>query len=97
LDKGLTNPTITIIFVAKYLQGPRKWTDSLAQPKHRKNGYEIWHVECHEPLKGRLVENCSKGGSGKYKLDLVGVQEVRCEKGSNEREEDYKFFLGKRE
>jgi hypothetical protein len=26
---------------------------------------------------------------GKYKLDLVGVQEVRCEKGGNERAEDY--------
>jgi hypothetical protein len=22
--------------VAKYVQGPRKWTDSLARPKHRK-------------------------------------------------------------
>jgi exonuclease III len=33
---------------------------------------------------------------GKYKLDLVGVQEVRWEKGGTERAEDYIFFYGKR-
>jgi exonuclease III len=31
---------------------------------------------------------------GKYKLDLVGVQEVRWEKGGTERSEDYTFFYG---
>jgi exonuclease III len=31
---------------------------------------------------------------GKYKLDLVGVQEVRWEKGSTEQAEDYTFFCG---
>jgi hypothetical protein len=30
----------------------------------------------------------------KYKLDLVGVQEVRWDKGSSERTEDYTFFYG---
>jgi hypothetical protein len=29
---------------------------------------------------------------GKYKLDLVGVEEVRWEKGGTERAEDYTFF-----
>jgi exonuclease III len=29
---------------------------------------------------------------GKYKLDLVGVQEVRWERGDTERTEDYTFF-----
>jgi hypothetical protein len=33
---------------------------------------------------------------GKYKLDLVGVQEVRKEKGCTERAEDYTFFYGQR-
>jgi exonuclease III len=32
---------------------------------------------------------------GKYKLELVGVQEVRWEKGGTERAEDYTFFYGK--
>jgi exonuclease III len=31
---------------------------------------------------------------GKYKLDLVGVQEVRWEKGGTERAEDYTLFYG---
>jgi exonuclease III len=31
---------------------------------------------------------------GKYKLDLVGVQEVRWDKGSTERVEDYTFIYG---
>jgi hypothetical protein len=31
---------------------------------------------------------------GKYKLDLEGVQVVRCEKGGTERAEDYTFFCG---
>jgi exonuclease III len=33
---------------------------------------------------------------GKYKLNLVGVQEIRWEKGSSERAEDY-VFVWKRE
>jgi exonuclease III len=31
---------------------------------------------------------------GKYKLDLVGVQEVRWDKGGTDRAEDYTFFDG---
>jgi exonuclease III len=31
---------------------------------------------------------------GKYKLDFVGVQEIRWEKGGTERAEDYTFFYG---
>jgi hypothetical protein len=31
----------------------------------------------------------------KYKLDLVGVQEVRCDGGGNKLTEDYTFFCGK--
>jgi hypothetical protein len=31
---------------------------------------------------------------GKCKLDLVGVQEVRWEKGGTKRAEDYTFFYG---
>jgi exonuclease III len=30
----------------------------------------------------------------KYKLNLVGVQEVRWDKGGTERAEDYTFFYG---
>jgi exonuclease III len=31
---------------------------------------------------------------GKYKLDLVGVQEVRWDNGGTERAEDYTFIYG---
>jgi exonuclease III len=31
---------------------------------------------------------------GKYKLDLLGVQEVRWDKGGTERAEDYTLFYG---
>jgi exonuclease III len=31
---------------------------------------------------------------GKYKLDLVGIQEVRWNKGSTERAEDYTYVYG---
>jgi hypothetical protein len=33
---------------------------------------------------------------GKYKLDLVGVQEVKWEKGGTRRAEDYTFLMEKR-
>jgi hypothetical protein len=33
---------------------------------------------------------------GKYKLDLVNIQEVRWDKGGTERAEDYTFFSGAR-
>ena len=33
---------------------------------------------------------------GRYKLDVVGVQEVRWDKGGTLREGDYDFFYGKR-
>jgi len=32
---------------------------------------------------------------GRYKLDVVGVQEVRWDKGGKVREGDYEFFYGK--
>ena len=32
----------------------------------------------------------------RYKLNLVGVQEVRWDKGGTVRAEDYNFFYGKR-
>jgi hypothetical protein len=40
-------------------------------------GYEIWHVECQEPLYRAGSLKTVARELGKYKLDLVGVQEVR--------------------
>jgi hypothetical protein len=71
--------------VVMYVQGPRKWTDAL------ETGYEIWHVECQEPVQAGPLKTVARE-LGKYKLDLVGVQEVRWEKEGTERAEDYTFF-----
>jgi hypothetical protein len=55
-------------------------------------GYEIWHVDVRS-LYGVGSFKTVARGLGKYKLDLVGVQEVRWEKEGTERAEDYTFFL----
>jgi hypothetical protein len=65
----------------------------LAQPKHQQ-------VDMRFSI--RNVRSLYRIGSlktvgrelGKYKLDLVGVQEFRWEKGGTERAEDYTFFYG---
>jgi hypothetical protein len=67
--------------------------DYLAQPKHQKMGLRFGT---------RNVRSLYRPGSlktvalelWKYKLDLVSVQEVRWDKGSTERAEDYTFFSG---
>jgi hypothetical protein len=67
--------------------------DSLVkQPKHEKMDMRF----------GTCVRSLYRIGSlttvvrelGKYKLDLVGVQEVRWDKGGTEWAEDYTFFYG---
>jgi hypothetical protein len=68
--------------------------DSLGKrPKHQKMvmRFGTWIVRslCRIGLLRTVAREL-----GKYKLDLVGVQEVRWEKGGTERAEDYTFFYG---
>jgi hypothetical protein len=58
LGRGLTTPTI------KILQVPRKWTDSLAQPKYKTiilpvvlYGCETWSLKLREEQRLRAFEN----------------------------------------
>jgi hypothetical protein len=51
--------------------------------------WNVWSLCKTGPLKSVARE------LGKYKLDLVGVEEVRWEKGGTERAEDYTFFVEK--
>jgi hypothetical protein len=47
VGRGANNPPQKIrIFVAKYVQGPQKLTDSLARPKYRKISirYGTWNI-----------------------------------------------------
>jgi hypothetical protein len=55
--------------------------------------FGIWNVRslCRIGLLKTVVREL-----GKYKLDLVGVQEVRWEKGGTEHAENYTFFYGQR-
>jgi len=67
----------------------------LVRPKQRKRDirFGTWNVR-----------NLDRAGSltaaarelARYKLDLVGVQEIRWEKGGTVRAGDYNFFYGKR-
>jgi exonuclease III len=68
-------------------------TDYLARPKHRKVDlrFVTWNIRSlYRPDSLKTVAR----ELGKYKLDLVGVQEVRWDKGGTERAEDYTFFYG---
>jgi hypothetical protein len=64
-------PTVT-----KRFKAPPIWTDSLTRPKHWKKDmrFGIWNVRS---LYGRRSQVSSGGELEKYKLDLVGVQDVR--------------------
>jgi exonuclease III len=65
----------------------------LARSKHRKVDmrFGTWNVRslCRIGSMKTVAREL-----GKYKLDLVGVQDVRWEKGGTERAEDYTFFYG---
>jgi exonuclease III len=68
--------------------------DSLAKgPKHRKLDmrFDTWNVRSLYRI-GSLKAVARE--LGKYKLDLVGVQEVRWEESGTQRAEDYTFFYG---
>jgi exonuclease III len=67
--------------------------DYLAQPKHRKMDmrFGTWNVRSLY-MSGSLKTVARE--IGKYKLNLVGVQEVRWDKGGTEWAEDYTFFYG---
>jgi hypothetical protein len=55
--------------------------------------HEIWKCNIRSLYKTGPLKRVAKE-LWNYKLDLVGVQEVRWEKGGNERAEDYTFVYG---
>jgi exonuclease III len=52
--------------------------------------FGMWNVSLHRAGSLKTVAR----ELGKYKLDLLGVQEVRWEKEATERAEDCTFFYG---
>jgi hypothetical protein len=55
------------------------------------NGHEIWKLQRQESP--GYLKTVSRE-LAKYKLDLVGVQEVRWDKGGTEPADDYTCFYG---
>jgi hypothetical protein len=51
-------------------------------------------VECQEPLQGKDIQNYSKGVR-KYRLDSVGVKEIRWEKGALKGQRILRFSMEK--
>jgi len=74
---------------------PQNWTNTLVRPKQRKRdiGFGTWNVRSLYRA-GSLTTVAWE--LAKYKLDLVGVQEVRWEKWGMVGAGDYNFFLWKR-
>jgi hypothetical protein len=78
----------------KCLQEPRTRTDTLVRPKQRKidvrfGTWNVWSLY----RAGSLTE--ATGELARYKLDLVGVHEVRWDKEGTVRAGDYNFLYGK--
>jgi hypothetical protein len=74
---------------------PRTWTDYLdKRPRKKKMGmrFGTWNVRSMYRAGSlrAVAEEISI-----YKLDLVGVQEVRWDGGGNEPAGEYRFFYGK--
>ena len=73
---------------------PQTWTDTVVRPKEQKRDmrFGTWKVRS-------LYRVCSLTTAARelarYKLDLVGVREVRWNKGGMVRAGDYNFFYGK--
>jgi hypothetical protein len=89
---GLQPLTVKIFIGTKCFKLPQTWTDSLAQPKQWKKDmrFGTWNVRslCRVVAIKSVV-----GELKKYKLDLVGVQEV----GGWEGYQTADIFLWKRQ
>ena len=77
--------------VTKYIQEPQTWTDTLVQPKQQRRDmrFGTWNVRSLYRA-GSLTAPARE--LARYKLDLVGVQEVRWDKEGTVRARDYNVF-----
>jgi exonuclease III len=94
LGVGLTTPHRKNFVITKCFKAPRTWTDSLARTKQWKKDmrFGTWKVSslCMVGTISSVVVELEK-----YKLDLVGVQEVRWEGEGYQTADNYTFFYGK--
>ena len=80
--------------VTKYLQEPRTRTDTLVRPKQRQRDMRFgsWNVRS---LYRAGSFTAAARELARYKLDLVGVQDVRSDREGTVGAGDYNFFYGK--
>lgn len=78
--------------VTKHSTKPRNWTDFFVRFSTAK-WHEVYHVECEEPVKAAVTTVAKE--LGRYRLDLLGVQEVKLDKGAIVSAEDYTSIYGK--
>jgi hypothetical protein len=95
VGRGAATPHRKHFFiVTKCFKAPRTWIDSLARPKQWKKDmrFGIWNIRslCRVGAIKSVV-----GELERYKLDLVGVQEVRWEGEGYQTADNYTFFYGK--
>jgi hypothetical protein len=76
------------------LKKPRNWTDSLNKPERKKIDmrFGTWNVRSMYRA-GSLRADAEE--ISKCKLDLMGVQEVRWDRGGTEQACKYTFFYGR--
>ena len=79
--------------VQKHHTGPRNWTDNFEQPWQRKMGmrFGTWNVRSLHRA-GALGLVTSEILVAKYRMDLVGVQEVRWEGSGTLESGNYTLF-----
>jgi hypothetical protein len=78
---GLTTSYRKNKLITKCYKGPRTWTDSLGKwPKLQKMNMRFGTWKVRSLYRAGSIMTIAKSIS-KYKLDLVGVQEVRWDKG----------------
>jgi hypothetical protein len=81
IGRGANNPApYKILYLTNYLQVPWKWTHSVAQPKRRKMYMRFGTSNVRSLYRAGSLKTVARE-LGKYKLDLVGVLDVRWEKG----------------
>ena len=73
---------------------PRTSIDTLVRPKQQKRDTRFGTQYVRSLYRVGTLTAAARE-LARYKLDLVGVQEVRWEKGGTVRAGDYNFFCGK--
>jgi len=73
---------------------PLAWIGTLVRPKQRKRDVRFCTRDVRSLIRADSLTAAARE-LGRYKLDLVGAQEVRCVKVGTVRKGDYNFFMEK--